>query len=71
MSIAKSVTTICLECEDPIELDVEPRQGQIIICPVCDSEMEIIGVHPLRLEFFYEGDWDDEDLDDDEDKWDD
>jgi hypothetical protein len=69
MSIAKLVTIICLECEDPIELDSEPRRGQVITCPTCYSEMEVVSVQPLRLEFYYEGDWDDEALDDEEDEW--
>jgi hypothetical protein len=38
---------------------------------MCDSEMEITSVNPLKLEFYYEGDWDDEDLDDDDDDWED
>ena len=71
------VTIICLECDDPFDLNYKPRRGQVITCPMCDSEMEVLSVDPLRLEFYYEGDWDDgkddwddEDLDDDEDDWD-
>jgi hypothetical protein len=70
MSVAKLVSIICLECEDLFELNYEPRRGQVITCPFCDSEMEVASVHPLGLEFYYEGDWDDEELDDEEDDWD-
>ena len=71
MSVAKLVRVICLECEDPIELSHEPRQNQVITCPICYSEMDVVSAHPLRLEFYSEGDWDDEELDDEEDDWDD
>jgi hypothetical protein len=35
--------------------------GQIITCPHCNAELEVINVHPLELDFYYhEGEWDDD-----------
>jgi lysine biosynthesis protein LysW len=71
MSVAKLVRIICLECEDLIELSYGPRRGQVITCPMCDLEMEIFSVNPLRLELYYEDDSDDDRLDDEEGEWND
>ena len=68
MSVARLVTVVCLECNEPIELEVEPASGQIIACTACCSEMEVVGVNPVKLEFYYDGDWDDEELEE-EDDW--
>lgn len=40
----------CVECGYEIELrDVEV--GEIINCPDCDVELEVVGVNPIKLEF--------------------
>jgi hypothetical protein len=82
VSVDKKVTVSCLDCERSIELSFQPVEGQIITCPNCEAELEVISVQPLELDFYYEDweddEWDedeeweeDEDWDDDEDDWDD
>jgi alpha-aminoadipate carrier protein LysW len=70
VSVSKKITVSCLDCERSFELSFQPVEGQIITCPNCDAELEVISVQPLELDFYYE-DWgeDDEDWDGDED-WD-
>ncbi len=74
VTTAKKVTVVCLDCDYDIKLDAQPVKGQIINCPNCGTELEIIEVSPLEVDFYYEDDWDDEDWDDDDDDdddWDD
>ena len=76
MTTVRLTTALCLECEEPIELESGLFYGQVITCTTCRSEMEIIGLNPVKLEFFYDGDWDDDELVDDDglvddDEWED
>ena len=67
VSTSKKVTVKCLDCEHPIELGFQPVEGQIITCPECEAELEVISVEPMELDFYYE-DWDDDDWDEDEEE---
>jgi hypothetical protein len=65
-TVKKMVTVSCLDCDNPIELAFQPVNGQIITCPHCDVELEVINTQPVELDFYYE-DWeDDDDFDDDD-----
>jgi alpha-aminoadipate carrier protein LysW len=71
VSVGKRVTVSCLDCEVPFELEYRPVEGQILTCPNCDAELEVVSLQPLELDFYYEDvdedeDWD-EDWDEDED----
>ena len=39
----------CVECEAEFDID-EPEIGEIVSCPECGLEMEIITAKPLELE---------------------
>jgi hypothetical protein len=76
VSVSNKISVTCLDCERPFELGFQPVEGQIISCPNCDAELEVINVQPLELDFYYEDwededwedeDWEDEDWEDDED----
>lgn len=60
----------CPDCDEKIVLN-NPRVGQKLFCPHCDTEVEVIGIDPLDLDWAYDmsydDDWDDEDEDDDYD----
>jgi hypothetical protein len=60
----KMVTVSCLDCENPIELNYRPIRGQIISCPHCNAELEVMNTQPLELEFYYE--YEEEEYDEDE-----
>ena len=72
VSASNRVTVACLDCERPIELTFQPVEGQIITCPHCDAELEVINTRPLELDFYYEDqdddDGEDEEWDEDEDE---
>jgi alpha-aminoadipate carrier protein LysW len=76
VTVRKAVTVSCLDCERPFDLTFKPVEGQIITCPFCESELEVINTDPLELDFYFE-DWDsDEEWDadaesDDDDDFDD
>jgi alpha-aminoadipate carrier protein LysW len=43
------MTTNCPECDAVITLD-KPLKGEIVVCPDCGSELEVISIDPLALE---------------------
>ena len=40
---------VCLECCAEWQADEELEKGEIIICPECGLEMEVIEIEPLQL----------------------
>lgn len=43
------VNTTCPECEGPLTLR-DPLQGEIVPCPSCGADLEVITLAPLTLE---------------------
>ena len=76
-TVTKRIAVECLDCEQKIQMSFEPVMGQIITCPHCEAEFEVIALNPVELDwaFFDLGDedenddveWDDDDDDEDED----
>lgn len=72
-TVTKKIRLECLDCEYAIELSFEPVVGQLITCPTCDAEFEVIAVNPVELDWADFGpedddeDWEWEDDDEDED----
>lgn len=56
-------TAICPACDRNIKVPNRPRIGQKLVCPHCDTDLEVIEVDPLELDWAYE-DLDDFDEDD-------
>jgi len=46
-------TVSCIDCNRPIKLDFRPVVGDIITCPSCSVELEVIGVEPVELDWVY------------------
>lgn len=68
-TVAKKVNVQCLDCESTIKLSFEPVVGQIITCPNCDAEFEVIAINPVELDWaFFDLEDEDEDWDDDDDE---
>ena len=62
---------ICPECETDLDLDEEELdEGEIVSCPECGLDFEVVTKHPLELNPVQELDEDEEeeDLDEDEEK---
>jgi alpha-aminoadipate carrier protein LysW len=53
---------VCPECEADIEIDeYDVDKGEIISCPECGVELEVVGLSPLQLDLAPR--------DEDEDEW--
>jgi lysine biosynthesis protein LysW len=50
----------CPECDVSINLGKSPRKGQRITCFKCGSELEVVGLSPIELDWAYGEDPDDE-----------
>ena len=57
----------CPDCDERIDLK-HARVGQKLFCPHCDTEVEVIAIDPLELDWAYDSsyfeDWADEGQDD-------
>ena len=49
----------CLECAAELELADDVEEGEIVVCPDCGVELEVIGVDPVELDLApeVEEDW--------------
>lgn len=54
--------TYCPNCDAVIGMD-NPREGAMITCQECGTELEIVSADPFEVDFplDYDEDWDDED----------
>jgi alpha-aminoadipate carrier protein LysW len=41
---------ICTVCEAEIALEDNTEEGEIIVCPDCGTEFEVIGLDPVEIE---------------------
>jgi len=56
----------CPECDVTINLGKSPRKGQRISCFKCGSQLEVVGLSPIELDWAYDEDPDlrmDDDID--------
>jgi alpha-aminoadipate carrier protein LysW len=49
MPATRAPEATCPECEGQLTLDTELTQGEIVECPDCRSELEVIGASPVVL----------------------
>jgi lysine biosynthesis protein LysW len=57
----------CPGCNDDIYLSKRPRLGEVIYCPSCAAELEVISLTPLELDWHLEEDEADDEYRYDED----
>lgn len=50
---------VCIECEGAVMLDESPMLGEILECPECGVELEVISLNPLQIDLApeIEEDW--------------
>lgn len=61
----------CPDCAAAIDLDEdEVEEGEIMSCPECESELEVVSTHPVQLNSLSEDSDDEEDEADDEEEFD-
>lgn len=41
---------VCPECEASIELSGDVEKGEIVQCPDCGAELEVVGTNPVELD---------------------
>jgi alpha-aminoadipate carrier protein LysW len=51
--------TSCPECAGQIELSADTEVGEILVCPDCGVELEVMGLGPVKLDLApeVEEDW--------------
>lgn len=51
--------TLCPECEAEINLETSVELNEIIVCPDCGVDLEVVALNPARLELapMEEEDW--------------
>lgn len=45
----KKIEAKCLECQAKITLELNVLTGEVITCPECSTDLEVIKVKPLTL----------------------
>src|SRR5579862_2964461 len=67
-----TVVVRCLKCAVEIDVDEdEVEEGEILNCPECEAELEVVQIHPVRLNVISDEDEDEEEDEDGEDGEDD
>jgi alpha-aminoadipate/glutamate carrier protein LysW len=60
---------LCPECDTDLDIDEEELdEGEIVSCPECGSDFEVVTTHPLELNSVSDLDEDEEDEDEDEEE---
>ncbi|MEL6796474.1 MAG: lysine biosynthesis protein LysW [Planctomycetota bacterium] len=44
------MTAVCPECDAVITFDRAPLNGQVVRCPDCGVELEVVSINPIVLE---------------------
>lgn len=44
-------TALCPDCGQKIVIGPKPKKGQLISCPHCDVDLEIVSTSPLELDW--------------------
>ena len=50
----------CPECGEPVELRDSTQVGDRVICIECNTELEVLGLYPLELDYALDDEWDDD-----------
>jgi alpha-aminoadipate/glutamate carrier protein LysW len=43
------VVSNCPECDEPVPVDGDTDVTTIVVCPACQSELEVVGMEPVEL----------------------
>ncbi|MFH1636492.1 MAG: hypothetical protein ABIG63_21125 [Chloroflexota bacterium] len=60
-------TAECISCEEKITFQIEPKMGQLVTCPKCDAQLEVVWLDPIELDWPFDDDEYDDDDDDNDD----
>jgi alpha-aminoadipate/glutamate carrier protein LysW len=45
----KGMTTMCPECDGQLSIPEDAVQGEIIPCPDCGAELEVLSLNPIKV----------------------
>ncbi|TVQ61782.1 MAG: lysine biosynthesis protein LysW [Phycisphaerales bacterium] len=53
------IQAVCPECDAVVTFDRSPLNGEVVRCPDCGAELEVVSTNPIRLELApeVEEDW--------------
>lgn len=57
-------TSICPECDEEVYVDADMEQGDRVNCDECQSSLIVVGLDPIELDLYEEGENDFADGDD-------
>ena len=60
----KSDVAYCPECDAKLNIK-SPKLGQIVSCRVCDTRLEVVDLKPLELDWAFEDEFDDLEIEED------
>ena len=46
----------CISCGAEIGFRTQPKMGMLITCPECDSELEVVWLDPVELDWPFDDD---------------
>ncbi|MBN1667401.1 MAG: hypothetical protein JW862_09940 [Anaerolineales bacterium] len=58
----------CPACGNEVRFRTKPRMGQLVTCPSCESELEVVWLDPVELDWPFD---EEDDFEDDDDYYDD
>jgi alpha-aminoadipate carrier protein LysW len=62
----------CPGCDQNIFLRRNPKLGDIVYCDNCEADLEVVNINPIELEWPWEEDETEDELDaEDDEEWDD
>ena len=53
-------TSECPSCGAMVNVESNPRMGQRVVCKECDTELEVVWLEPIELDWLYDDDEDDD-----------
>lgn len=51
---SKSARAECPSCFNNVNIGRQPGIGKIVVCPSCKTELEVVWLSPIELDFPYE-----------------
>ena len=66
---SSTLTSFCRSCRSRILFTERPEMYDIVICPECEEEFEVVGLSPIKLDWpsafeEYDKEWSEADYDD-------
>ncbi len=50
MATAIELSTLCIECEGDVFLATGTEENELVVCPDCGVDLEILSIEPLTVD---------------------